>query len=179
MLSFTYIARTSEGVLERGSMEAATAEEAREILRKKHLFVEELQRADAPPTAVGFAGAPLPWTITEESSAPKAASEIILQEPSPLYVPLMDTLRLFAGWLLAWYGLIYLLGSYQYHGKLSTTIPFVEGLFRSGIVLRFTFGTFLFLLLTSIHRRLGGGVMKGLMMSTLFIALMIFFHLNI
>ncbi len=178
MPSFSYIARTTEGTLERGNVTAATAEEAREQLRKKHLFVEELQREEGAPTIVGFAGAPLPWTVTDADAKQSDVSPALTQELTPRYVPLLDTLRLFAGWLLAWYGLIYLLGSLQRNDKLPSDIPFLEGLFTSSVVLRFTFGTFLFLLLTSIHRVLGGGVIKGFLLSTLFVALMVLFHLN-
>lgn len=179
MPSFTYIARTTDGTLERGITEALTAEEAREALRKKHLFVEELQQEEGPPAVIGFAGAKLPWAVTEEPVDTNSVTDPLPEETSPRYVPLMETLRLFAGWLLAWYGLIYLLGSFQYFNKIPWDIPFLDGLFTSTIVLQFTFGTFLFLFLTSIHKWTSGGVMKGLMLSAVFIALMIMFHLNV
>ncbi len=180
MPTFAYIARTTDGTLERGTLEAASSEEAREQLRKRHLFVEQLQHEDGPPQTVGFSGAPLPWTVTDTpaASATSAAAPAADETEHP-YVPLTDTLRLFAGWLLAWYGLVYLLGSLQRSGRLPADIPFLEGLFTSPIVLRFTFGTFLFLLLTSIHRWMDGGVLKGLGLGVVFVGLLAAFHVLI
>lgn len=86
------------------------------------------------------------------------------------YAPLHETLRIFAGWLLAWYGLIYALGFLEYSGKLPS-IPFVHELFLSPLVLQFTFGTFLLLALSNIHRWLGGGVLKGFALAALYVAL--------
>lgn len=174
MTVFTYIARTPAGTLERGSIEAGSAEDAREQLRKQQLMVEELQQQHKK-AAVGFAGVSMPWTTTEqdlpaETAAPSAVAT------SEDYIPLVDTLRLFAGWLLAWYGLVYLLGSYKLSGKLTVDIPFLQSLFESGLVLRFAFGTFLFLLLTTIHTWLGKGIGKGLLLAAAWIALMVCFH---
>ena len=175
MLAFSYIARTTEGTLERGTIDASSAEEAREQLRKKHLFVEELQTNSGKP-AMEFAGSAMPWVTTEDDppSAP-----VITSDSEEIYVPLTDTLRLFAGWLLAWYAVVYLLGSYQRNGKLPLEIPFLEGLFISPLVLRFSLGTFLFLLLTTIHRWLKGGIISGILLTLLGVALFVLFHLNV
>ena len=62
------------------------------------------------------------------------------------YFPMIDTLRLFAGWLLAWYGVVYVLGSLHWAGTLPEGIPFIQALFESSLILRFACGTFLFLL---------------------------------
>lgn len=81
-----------------------------------------------------------------------------------MYAPLHETLRIFAGWLLAWYGLIYALGFLEVSGKLPS-LPFVHELFLSRVVLGFTFVTFLFLAASNIHKWMGGGRMKGLLLT--------------
>lgn len=80
------------------------------------------------------------------------------------YYPLLDTLRLYAGWLLAWYVFVIALGAYQETKNLPFTIPLVEGLWQSVLIIRAAFGVFLFLMLTSLYRFFGsrrwmGGVL--------------------
>lgn len=79
------------------------------------------------------------------------------------YAPLQATMRLYAGWLLAWYFLIYALGSYGELQPLPYRLSLVEQLFLSPIILLFACAAFLFLLLTSVHRFLGGGFARGLL----------------
>jgi hypothetical protein len=62
--------------------------------------------------------------------------------------------------------------------KITDDIPFVQGLFESPLVLRFAFGTFLFLLLTSVHRWAGRGIMKAIGLAIVGIALFAVFHAN-
>lgn len=84
-----------------------------------------------------------------------------------MYAPFISTLRLYAGWLLAWYFLIYAFGSYSELQELSFEIPYVEQLFLSPVILLFACGAYLFLVLTSLHRMLGGGFAKGLLCTVL------------
>lgn len=72
------------------------------------------------------------------------------------YHPLLDTARLYAGWLLAWYGLVYLLGLYHIEGLLPFSVPFLQGIFLSSTVLSFAFATFLFLLLSGVWKTYRG-----------------------
>lgn len=178
MPSFSYIARTADGTLEKGEISAASPEAAREKLRKMHLMVEELQERESHARTIGFAGA-MPWTTTDDdlpAAAPVAEAAHDAVDAS--YVPLSDTLRLFAGWLLAWYALVYLLGSFRLNGQLPFDVPFLQGLFESPLVLRFSFATFLFLSLGSLHRWLGRGAGKGIALSLLGAVLFVLFHLN-
>lgn len=78
------------------------------------------------------------------------------------YLPLVETVRLYCGWLLAWYAVIYGLGSSQAMHRLPFEIPYVPELFASLLIFRFTLGAFLFLLASSLHRAIGGGVWKGI-----------------
>ena len=52
------------------------------------------------------------------------------------YLPLIDTLRLYAGNLFAWYAIVMALGYYVHVRALPFSIPFVGGLFISSIVFR-------------------------------------------
>jgi hypothetical protein len=178
MPTFSYIARTAEGTLDKGTIDAANHEAAREKLRKKQLLVEELKEAhESKP--IGFAGA-MPWTTTDDAPKGKKKDTVVpmTMDEHDGYIPLIDTLRLFAGWLLAWYSVVYLLGSFRMNEKLPFELPFLQGLFESGIVLRFTFATFLFLMLTTIHRSLKGGIGKGLVLSLIGIIAFGLFYLN-
>lgn len=83
------------------------------------------------------------WISTDE---PQAESR---RTP---YVPLLETARLYAGWLLVWYAIVFLLAGQRAAGRLPLEIPWLEHLAQSPLVLRVAFATFLFLLLSSIAR---------------------------
>ncbi len=103
---------------------------------------------------------PLPWSGANNGSAPKLPD-------TPTYAPLHETLRIFAGWLLTWYGLIYALGFLESTGRLPQ-IPFIHELFLSPLVLQFTFGTFLLLALSNVHRWIGKGILAGLFLTIVY-----------
>ncbi len=164
---YTYIAEDAAGVKQSGTVEAPTYDQAREILRKRDLAVSALAEftlSEQDPLPVES----MPWSGRRKSAA--APSE------EATYLPLVETLRLFAGWLIAWYGLVYLLGGLQLKKSISADIPFIAALSTSSLVLRFCFGTFLFLLLTTIHAWMGKGIAKGIALSLIGILLMAGFH---
>lgn len=168
MPTFSYIAKNPGGVETRGTIDAASADGAREELRKRGVFTEdmrELPQTDVvQKTKTEKKPAPLPWSGANNGSAPKLPDV-------PTYAPLHETLRVFAGWLLGWYGVIYALGFLEQSGKLPE-LPFVRELFESRLVLQFTFGTFLVLAMSNAHRWLGGGTLKGFVLGVAFIALL-------
>jgi hypothetical protein len=186
---FSYVARNAQGEQVRGTVEAVSLQAARSSLQEMDLLCEELYEMPGnspipidipplethtppmplpkPPPTMGFRRpAPLPETLTEKPMA-------------PLYFPLVDTLRFYAGWLFAWYFLIYVVGSYQELKDLPFRIEILEGLYLSPIVLSFTLGAFLYLLGSDIHRKLNRGVGKGLLLSIAGLALFIVYRLNI
>ncbi len=178
MTSFTYIARTTEGTIEKGNIDAPTIEQAREILRKRNLMVEEVRTGNAPAPAMGFVNT-MPWTSTDEPAKEKTRKTApIVAMDDASYIPLLDTLRLFAGWLLAWYAVVFLLGSFQMTGRIPYDLPFLQGLFESWLVLRFAFATFVFLALTTLHRTIKGGIATGLILGLIGVVLFVLFHLN-
>ncbi len=169
MPSFPYVARTSEGTLERGTIDADNVQQARERLHRRGLTVEEL----AGDATVSFSETPA-WTVT--GSSVKTAKEV---NQKAEYIPLLQTLRLFAGWLMAWYGIIFIAGTYRADGRIPYDIPAIEGLASSPLVLRFAFGTFLFLALTDLHKKAGSKAIVGVLLTIVGVGLMWVFHLNV
>lgn len=177
MPSFSYIARDDRGRIDRGIMVGASAEEIRTALKAKNLNVEEILEMRVPnPSPVNFTPA-MPWTTVTDTKEERK-TERAMEKEEKSYVPFVETLRLFAGWLLAWYGLVYLLGDFQLQNRIPEDLPYLGALFVSPIVLRFTFGTFLFLLLTAVHKLIGGGIGKGIGLTIVGVAVFVLFHLN-
>ncbi|HVW66100.1 MAG TPA: hypothetical protein VHA78_00010 [Candidatus Peribacteraceae bacterium] len=177
MPHFSYIAHTQDGQVNRGTLEAPSMEDAREMMRKKGWTVEEITSMPTPEPLVQFTAA-MPWTTIDDAKEQKK-TERKMKAEEKTYMPLVDTLRLFAGWLLAWYGLIYLLGDLQSRPHSPLALPFIDALFTSSLVLRFTFGTFLFLLLTSVHQWLGRGIGKGITLTIIGVIVFMLFHWNV
>ena len=94
------------------------------------------------------------------------------------YHPLLDTLRLYAGWLLACLSMIFALGSYQELRRLPLSIPIVNDWVESPMILQVAFMTFLFLLLSSIHRAAGRGLWKGVTLTIIGFFLLVLFRAN-
>lgn len=137
-----------------------------------------IQDASQQLSARGIQAQEIHVATTQERTSAVQPSPLLTREQSS-YLPLIDTLRLYAGWLLAWYGLVYLLGFYRSVDRLSVDLPFIDELYQSALVLRFAFGTFLFLLLTSIHRLLRGGLLLGCILLLAGIAVMLLFAGNV
>jgi len=100
--------------------------------------------------------------------------------PSPelAYFPLLETLRLYAGWLLAWYAIVYAVGSYQFMKDVPFHIPYAESLFLSPLVLSFTFAAYLFLLLTGIYKMTGRSKKIGIVLFITGVAIFLLYKMN-
>lgn len=170
---FSYTATTAGGERTRGVVDAMSLQAARSALQETGLFVEEIHEAlpseqeSVKPWETQAVQEPMPLSSVEglgnrdsglvgntilpgeQSTAPSSQISV------PQYYPFLDTLRLYAGWLLAWYVLVVALGAYQETKALPFQIPLVEGLWQSAIIIRAAFGVFLFLLFTSLHRFFG------------------------
>ncbi len=101
------------------------------------------------PKSIGFAE-------TASTPPPQKSVSQPVAPSSHQYHPLASTLRLYAGWLLAWYGLFVALGYYAHTRALPWDLPFVEAFFVSPLIFSFTVAIFLFLMLGSIHRAVNG-----------------------
>ena len=181
MTTFTYIAKQRDGSETRGTIDAASLDAAREELRNQGLDIDDIRntptqtRPSQQSSAAPFAPimqprpsvprvdkpTPLPWSGANNGAAPRLPDE-------PTYAPLHETLRVFAGWLLAWYGLIYALGFLSQTNRLPS-IPFIHELFVSPLVLSFTFGTFFLLALSNVHQWIHGKTITGFLLVLVYI----------
>jgi len=94
------------------------------------------------------------------------------------YHPLIDTLRLYAGWLFACLFIIYALGSYPLLNDASWTIGLLTEWINSPLILQVFFTTFLFLLLSSVHRAMNRGLWKGVLLTIAGFLLLVVFRAN-
>lgn len=118
------------------------------------------------------------WDVTP--SAQSAAEEVRRAPSAPsAYAPLLETIRLYAGWLLAWYTLVFALGGYQATKTLPFELPLVYGLAQSPLVLTFAFGTFFFLLVSSLVKALHGGKGMGVVFGVLWVVAVYAFRINL
>ncbi len=129
--------------------------------------------ASTSPQTDGFDIAPS-WVSVEEKKEDRPAEPVLRTDAEAVavkkrstkkksvdYYPLTDTIRLYAGWLLAWYFLIYMFGAYQFTRALPVKISIVDDLFFSPLILHFAAAAFIFLLLSSVHRVLGRKILLG------------------
>ena len=199
---FFYSARNSENELVRGTIDAMSAQAAREALKEMNLLAEELHEATLHEKEVAAKGKNnFPDKLHTPNLVLEGEVHEPKQEPVPIkeekkkakkqsrakrkikkkYYPFLDTLRLYAGWLLAWYCIVYILGGYQHTRELSFRIPYVEALLPpySPIVLTFTLAAFLFLLCTSLHRVLKSNKLAGIALTIAGIAVFSLYRINV
>lgn len=122
----------------------------------------------SPPTRAAEPAKPRPTvSFTPPPAAVPKRPEQPVKSPVPNaerpsgYHAITTTLRLYAGWLLAWYGLFVAVGYYATVRKLPWDIPFVQAFFVSPLIFSFTVAIFLFLMLSEIHRILKGRLILG------------------
>lgn len=87
------------------------------------------------------------------------------------YHPLASTLRLYAGWLLAWYGLFVAIGYYSMQRVLPWDIPFVQAFYMSPLIFSFIVAIFIFLMMSALHKTVRGGLLTGITFTVLGIGL--------
>lgn len=172
MPRFTYTAIQPDATRVSGTVEAWSAQAAHDALKQMHLIPEEIKEIDEAASRI----AAIPAT-EQSSSVPNP--QYTNPQPPTTYFPLLDTLRLYAGWLVAWYCLVYALGSYQNARPLPFRIPYAEGLFLSPLVLSFTLAAFLFLLFTSLWKALGKGIVTGLILMIIGVSAFMLYRMNV
>lgn len=184
---FSYMALNDRQERIRGLVDAISLQAARSALQESGLFVEEIHEATpseqegAKPweTAAVVDSAVDREIMVEGANSENPAPPITYPlPPTPSYYPLLDTLRLYAGWLLGWYILVIALGAYQETKHLPFTILLVEGLWQSVLIIRATFAVFLFLVLSSLYRFLGSRRWLGGILGLIGILLFYVFLVN-
>lgn len=154
MTLFRYQATNEHGEQVTGTVDATDEASARSALADVRMSAIALTAETPAPAA---SSAPPPSIPAPEKQEIKQAVASVSDAPFSL----LSTLRLYAGWLLAWYGLVMALGYYSDVRTLPFEIPFVHGLFLSSLVFSFLLATFLFLLMSSLARALRGGLITG------------------
>jgi len=195
---YSYSALNEKGARMHGTLDAVSIDEAQAAIRKQGLTPEEVFQIsydaskDAAYGDVASEQSPAQWQTETDASSPalptaaEAHSSWCLEKEAPredpvrkIYYPFTDTLRLYAGWLLAWYAVVYALGYYQSTRNLPFEVPYLMGIYTSPLVLSFTLASFLFLLVTSLHRLVGRGVFAGIFFGLLGIALFVLYRMNV
>ena len=175
-----------DGTRVHGTIEAISAQAARAALRKDNMEAEELHEATLQerqkiegytPATTPIAAEPTE-TVKTPTSAP---SKSVAPKVNKSYYPIIHTLRLYAGWLLAWYCLVYAIGSYQYTKETPVRVPYVEALLPpfSSIVFTFTIVAFLFLLLTTLYVKTSRTTGRAVSMWALGIACYALYRINV
>ncbi|MDD5025796.1 MAG: hypothetical protein PHH13_00280 [Candidatus Peribacteraceae bacterium] len=188
---FTYKGHKEDGSVTEGGVDAVSLQAARDSLLEMKIFVDDIQEEGGEPT-VDFSNA---WTVSDESQKAPFAPNVAVHDdpvaptydaglpPAPpamrVYFPIIDTLRLYAGWLLAGYILAFALGSYQAFKPLPFEIPYVMAFLTSPLILSFCLAAFLFLLFTDLHRLLKRGVFKGFVLTILAAGVFVLFRINV
>jgi hypothetical protein len=167
---FSYRATASDGTTKQGTVDSPDASAAFSALRDRGLIPVDLL-----PVEEGIAprAEPLQPASSPLAEAPAAPST------KKVYFPIMATLRLYAGWLLAYYAVVYALGWYAHARRLPFEIPYVEALLLSPLVLAFTLAAFLFLLFQGIYRAWGGGLWKGILLSIIGVGAFVVYKMNV
>lgn len=191
MAHFTYLARNADGRIIRGTIDALSVQAARESLKEINMQAEEIYEVTVPPPAAASfdserkeqseprtASASPAWNVTDGRTAPLPPQNAPEEKREAKYFPLIDTLRLYAGWLLSWYFLIFAFGSYDYLREFPFEIPLVSGLFQSPVIITFALGAFLFLMLSSLHRFFHRGMFRGIALGILWVVLIGTYRMN-
>ena len=163
---YSYKCRNIQGDMTEGTIESVDADSARDALRQLNLEPESVMLAPDQEieTAVHTNWSPEPTppsAVAEEVQTEEGDTDVHTEHMPNVYFPILETLRLYAGWVLAWYAFVYAIGFYQNTRNLPWTLPFVEGLALSPLVLSFTLAAFLFLVLTDVYGLVGRGFVKG------------------
>jgi hypothetical protein len=145
MPRFAYTARTSAGEIVSDEIEASHAQEARQLIRVMGCELQELKEVPVKRKD------PV-WVVSGDDAAVAENSRKKSSEVVSSYAPLVDTFRLYCGWLLAWYFFIYALGGYQLLRALPLRFSLFVDLLSSSLIAQCAFAVFLFLLFSDLHR---------------------------
>jgi uncharacterized protein YhhL (DUF1145 family) len=158
---FAYEGKDSTGKIHRGTMQALTKKEAFEHLKSmQNLEVSMLSPLGKTPL---FEDPDLRnWQQIRPSTeeAPNTDHATNTADSTHGYLSLFTTLRLYAGWLLAWYGFFVSIGYYSHVRLLPFTIPFSEAFFVSPLIFTFIVSAFLFLLFGTIAEKVHSRIFR-------------------
>lgn len=195
--SFAFEGKDESGAVHRGTIQAQSKQAAFQRLRDEQgLFVSMLSpvgvmpqfrdtdlekwQANAKPKEEPVVASVKPVKLaftTPPVSPPAPQAETKIETAAKTYAPIASTLRLYAGWLLAWYGFFVAFGYYATVRALPWDIPFVRAFYVSPLIFSFTVAIFLFLLLSKIHRATHGRLISGIFLSV--VGVVVFFAVRL
>jgi len=185
------------GQEEQGSIEAMSLHAAREALSQAGFVVQEIHEASGeeqrvvPPWERGVVVEDTKETEETKDSKEERSFPLSPRErdgvrgcPEAERMPVdrgsfLSVLRIYAGWLLAWYAVVFVLGAYQLTKRLPFELPYVDSLVQSPLLPRFAFGAFLFLLLTTVHLSWNRGIFKGILLTIVGVGVWWGFHVSV
>ncbi len=170
MPSFSYTAKDSNGQETRGKIDALNLQAAGDALKDMNLIPEEIHETTVNEKVEDWK-APSFGNLEE-------AKDIQVEEQAKPYFHLADTLRLYAGWLLAGYLAVYFLGFYKLTKPISIDIPYVLAFLYSPLILSFTLACFLFLILTSVNKIIKGRALSGVILTVVGVGVFVFYRAN-
>lgn len=132
--------------------------------KKDSLSIQQKNVAPIEKKKISFTQ---PDPVVETQTKKKVEAQKLAQEE---YHPLMNTLLLYAGWLLAWYGIFVALGHYASVRALPWDIPFVQAFYISPFIFTITSAIFFFLMFNAINKAIHGKWIGGILFSILGIA---------
>lgn len=196
MAKYSYTASNAKAETVSGTLHAESIASAQSALFAMGLMPAEIfeSREDKSDSASTHRhpsqSGPVDWesvderslhTVLDSTNRLPPQSPHLQSEREREYFPIGDTLRLYAGWLLAWYFLVYALGGYQLSRSVPFRIPYVEAWLPpySPLILTFACGSFLYLLMTQIHAMIGGGRLKGFLLSITGIVCFVLYRINV
>jgi len=184
---FSYTAKNQDGNIVRGTIDAVSLEAAKSALEEMNLIPEEIHEATvsekkAPEESPVDTSLDSLEKRLESETQPlqlKEESETGHEEkPKRIYFPIVDTFRLYAGWLLAGYFVAYILGIYQLTKPLPFEIPYVFAFLYSPLIFSFALAAFLFLLATNIQKRVHGGMLSGFVITLVAVGAFVVYRIN-
>ncbi|MBU0458239.1 hypothetical protein KJ652_01570 [Patescibacteria group bacterium] len=173
MPTYAYTAKDIGNKTVKGTINADNLQAAKTALEEINLKPEEIHEA------TGDERNETDNAQTDSDMFFKPSTQSPKQKGNDIYFPIVDTLRLYAGWLLVGYLVAYFLGSYQITRNLPFEIPYVSAFLYSNIILKFTLVCFLFLLASSIQKLIKGKVFSAIVLTILCVGIFVFVHINI
>ena len=108
-----------------------------------------------------------PWVA--ESALPKKNS----------YAPLFETLRLYAGWVLFWAGVLLVMMAYGEIRQLPFKVPYIQDIAQIRSIVVVACASFLFLLLSRLHGLLKSGFALGIGLTVVWALCVLFVMQNV
>ncbi len=130
-------------------------------------------QAAAPAAPAGIAAK------AEEPHEWQADASAVEQSQAREFAPLVATLQLYSGWLLAWYALFVGIGHYATVRQFPLEIPLAQGFYLSPLIFSFVIAIFLFLLMSALHRWMRAGAIGGILLGILGVAAFLIVEINL